>query len=746
MAGYCLAFFLLIAYLSPLYVPHNQLTVHRGSAILRPVPISHSFGFQLKELDWSGSGGKKRLALFVPGHKGDVKQAISMTRFFEREGVVWDVYSVDFGEGAVAISADLARAEAEFVSQCLQYIAQQRKGPITVIAHSMGGIVTSLALAMASTPTHRVTEVIALSTPFSVPPVATSLSISSLYRDVHLFWRSPQAHSLFLLSFSGGIRDLTVPSSTSNSACLSSPYSLHFQTTAIQDLYLELDHLATVWGLEFFTQLTKAMVIIGKDKGAERNVELVKEKLTNRLGKTLYYKPEYDFLPEKLPAKPTIDIDFQSEVVLKPEFRYRLQSFPVLILSNSDLPAIFSQISDDFVQIRPISTQIETSNIAILRDFPIIYLESTHENQRIQPILCLFSDLNWLKTALFGAVYHHKSSDFAVKLTPGRSFSSYRYPLHVSVSSEFSQIKAVHAKCSSEEIVKFNENDFTLYFNGNCEEGPEIYVLGFDGMHEYEVKLGVNWMGVLVTFTRDFRMNIITASIGWGLISLSELSTRYRVGVVGVTCAVVMLFGDRLRVSMWPWDLVTPAPALDVLELVYILLVGRSLSAVVLGMIACAYQVAGLLRVSIPVILQYLFPLLSLCTLYSYPYPTLLLTVLFRLIHDSNTGQIHRPGLLFPFILLISTLPETLGWILVLIDHKVPLPLTFPDGFIVISMLFALIFPANRTEKWVLIPSGVLILLCGYEFPYRANAILAFLCVFQSLFSLISTRFKSKSA
>lgn len=744
MAGYCLAFFLLTAYLSPLFIPPNQLTVHRGSAILQPLPLSHPFGFLLKRLELSRPSHKPRLALFVPGHKGNVKQAISMTRFFDKESVELEMYSVDFGEGAVAVSGELARAEADFVSQCIQYLARERKGPITIIAHSMGGVVASLALAMPSTPTHRVSEVIALSTPFGSPPVATSLSLAEVYLDMHEFWTSERAKSLFLLSFAGGIRDLTVPSPSASSSLLHAPHSLHFLTTQMQDLHLELDHLAPVWGYEFFTQLTKALRIIVKDKGPRRTKELVTEQLQNSLGKVFYAQAVYEVLPTALKAMETLDIGSQPETVLQPGYRYRLQSFPALVLTASQLPSMYALLDGDMAQVLPCVSLIEGQTLAFFPSTsPSVFLEGN--GQLVQRITQIDHMLNWLTVATVGiTIARPNTREFALHLLPGPSFSSYRYPLHISIFCESSQIKAVHAQCGTEEILKFNENDFTLYFNSFCPSGPSIYLLGFDSLHHYEVHITVNWLAAMVVFARDFRMHVISMAVGWGLIETAELPAAWKASIAALLLAALQTFGASLR-AVWPWDSAPDMLCPDVIELLYIALVGRSLYSVLMSILSWLYRLGGLVSSYIPFAVFQVWTILALCGVYWLPWPIVTLSAFLSLLYDSKLGESRRKGLKLPHLLFITSLPEVVGWVLVLSDHGVLLPLSFPDGFIVLSLLLCLLVSSlvpSLPSPYLLIPAGICIVLCGFEFPYRANVVLAATTLLQVLFAL---RLKVKS-
>ena len=83
-------------------------------------PFGFSFKFIAKTKEQKEDTNKylkestKTPFIFVHGHKGNVKQAISMTVFFQKQNVDIDMFSIDFVEGAVALSSTLTYAEAEY--------------------------------------------------------------------------------------------------------------------------------------------------------------------------------------------------------------------------------------------------------------------------------------------------------------------------------------------------------------------------------------------------------------------------------------------------------------------------------------------------------------------------------------------------------------------------------------------------------------------------------------------------------
>lgn len=174
------------------YLPQERLERYKGSATLTENALvnGNPYGFTLNYLDiYTGRSKTTPYPpfLFIHGHKGHVDQAIDMAQYFAFHDMDLDFYSIDFKEGAVALSYPLLAAEAEFVKDCLKELALMYDKKITIIAHSMGGVVASLALAYEDAPVDRIDNIIALSTPFEAHPTGLHLAYPVLYSTIHDF-------------------------------------------------------------------------------------------------------------------------------------------------------------------------------------------------------------------------------------------------------------------------------------------------------------------------------------------------------------------------------------------------------------------------------------------------------------------------------------------------------------------------------------------------------------------------------
>lgn len=182
---YCFVLYVILLLLSSGSIPQNQLKVYRGPARMIPVDIDQNpYGFRLISVLTANRKGPP--VLFVHGHKGNAKQAIAMTDFFLKKGIIMNMYSLDFLEGAVGISHSLLYEEASFMQKALKWLAKAHPDEeLVIIAHSMGGIVASLAITMADTPMSFIKGIICLSAPINSHPVNSYLALPIAYGVVH---------------------------------------------------------------------------------------------------------------------------------------------------------------------------------------------------------------------------------------------------------------------------------------------------------------------------------------------------------------------------------------------------------------------------------------------------------------------------------------------------------------------------------------------------------------------------------
>ena len=191
------------------------------------------------------------IVLYVPGHEGNYMQARSLGAHgttltlnnkdesqkakrqildqlwdgtkngtaADEENFVYDVYTVDFnGEGG-GLHGSRLFAQADFVATSIERIAQECKevydGKITVVAHSIGGLVGRKAIVSLNQRRNSkkalVETLITLATPHSSLPLIVEPSVFSFRRDLVRQERNSKETGLQIVSISGGVRDELIP-------------------------------------------------------------------------------------------------------------------------------------------------------------------------------------------------------------------------------------------------------------------------------------------------------------------------------------------------------------------------------------------------------------------------------------------------------------------------------------------------------------------------------------------------------
>ncbi|WVQ89980.1 GPI inositol-deacylase [Cryptococcus gattii] len=208
--------------------------------------------------------------LFIPGNAGSYQQVRSVAsstskQFYEQvkagegsmqTGKKIDFFTADLKEEFSAFHARTLREQAVFIQHCIRRILQEythlpegkRPTQITLLAHSMGGVIARLAMDPATS--ISVDIIVTLSTPHILPPLALERDMDSIYslitwRRQHISTHPP------LISICGGISDTQV---VSDSCALpswqgrtgnNSDFAVF--TTGIPGVWTAVEHQAIVW-------------------------------------------------------------------------------------------------------------------------------------------------------------------------------------------------------------------------------------------------------------------------------------------------------------------------------------------------------------------------------------------------------------------------------------------------------------------------------------------------------------------
>lgn len=249
------------------------------------------------------SGNRGHVVLYIPGHDGSYLQArsigahgIQLAQSFssrEKEGTyssirtalmegefsgmardlenfVMDVYTVDFDEEGGALHASRLWAQADFVVHAIQELGKvcgvnDGEG-ITIVAHSVGGLVARRAVGLlnqltkedTSTKLISVNAVVTLASPHVLLPFAFESSMWHYYislRNMEETFDNSTTTNTPFLSISGGLRDELIPGElcsfnankpVGEQAFLSSNF-MEGQNGPDPEIQLGVDHKAITW-------------------------------------------------------------------------------------------------------------------------------------------------------------------------------------------------------------------------------------------------------------------------------------------------------------------------------------------------------------------------------------------------------------------------------------------------------------------------------------------------------------------
>lgn len=153
---------------------------------------------------------------------------------------------VEYNEDLSAFHGPTIDSQTAYAKAAIDYILSQYapETSIIVMGHSMGGVVATALL-----PNPRISAIITMSTPHTLPPVRFDRRIDHIYTDnLHDLATDPTP----LLSLCGGATDLMIPSESCILPYLSgdsnnSVYRRTVFTSALEGCWTGVGHLAMVW-------------------------------------------------------------------------------------------------------------------------------------------------------------------------------------------------------------------------------------------------------------------------------------------------------------------------------------------------------------------------------------------------------------------------------------------------------------------------------------------------------------------
>lgn len=155
-------------------------------------------GFHL----WQHTSGSQSIllneqpVLFIPGYRGSMYQVRSLASYMHNNGTL-QYFAVDMGNSASPFHANHIVMQAIYVNEALKaiaelYIREFNTDPpsITLIGHSLGGVVARLAVLLSNHPHCIVNGIVTLGSPSVRPAYTPDTSLNLLFQQINNAWRS----------------------------------------------------------------------------------------------------------------------------------------------------------------------------------------------------------------------------------------------------------------------------------------------------------------------------------------------------------------------------------------------------------------------------------------------------------------------------------------------------------------------------------------------------------------------------
>lgn len=225
--------------------------------------------------------------LFVPGNAGSYRQIRSISATCQElneqyGGAEIDFFALDFNEAYSALHGRTLLDQAEYLNDAVRYIMNmyrdngQDVSSVILLGHSMGGVVSRLAISLENYVPGTVNTIFTLASPHLVPPATFDGDIQKVYNRMNDFWRSnyadPDKNSLgdmTVLSIAGGRRDTMVPSDyISLDSIVPATNGLSTFSNSVNRVWTGIDHDAMMWCHQLRRQIATALMNV-----LDRNVD-----------------------------------------------------------------------------------------------------------------------------------------------------------------------------------------------------------------------------------------------------------------------------------------------------------------------------------------------------------------------------------------------------------------------------------------------------------------------------------------
>lgn len=261
-----------------MYQQPNYIKVEMNKAVVEKFPSYNLFVY--KEGFDSSARLKGYPIIFVPGNAGSYKQVrsvASIANSMMTDGQVsteLDFFTVDFNEEKAGVFGPVLGKQVEFLLQVMQTVKDAYAGrglvSCTIIGHSVGGVVSRGLLLHPSFNPQCLDLLITLSAPLKEPVLSFDAAMTQFYHDMNVEWRRqrsmlPRNQSRIShvnhLSIAGGFSDVMVRSQLAmfTDQDTGDDIDLSVVSTAVNDVWLSIDHLCIVWCRELKVKLARLL-------------------------------------------------------------------------------------------------------------------------------------------------------------------------------------------------------------------------------------------------------------------------------------------------------------------------------------------------------------------------------------------------------------------------------------------------------------------------------------------------------
>ncbi|KAG9049980.1 GPI inositol deacylase [Tulasnella sp. UAMH 9824] len=247
--------------------------------------------------------------LFIPGNAGSSRQARSIASSAIRQiytnpyvpsseftkGTIApvDIFTAEFNEDLSALHGPTLLSQKAYIDSAIDYIlslypATSRPTQILLLGHSMGGLV---ALSLLSSPASatRISAVVTMSSPNSLPPARFDRRVEDLYAQVYRgLYPTDGNYSPSVLSICGGATDSLIPSETCflppppDKYSNGSSYRETVFTTALEGIWTGVGHNEMVWCHQVRSKVARTAIELAAATKSPSSLDTEKERILEK--------------------------------------------------------------------------------------------------------------------------------------------------------------------------------------------------------------------------------------------------------------------------------------------------------------------------------------------------------------------------------------------------------------------------------------------------------------------------------